>query len=108
MASAASAAEPAHPALSGLSACGEVADAGARAACYDAALAAFTSAVRTGEVIIVQRKEAQAAQRSAFGLNLPALTLFDRSGGDAPLESVTGEVTRAYRDQSGKWIVVLA
>lgn len=106
----AAAAEPAHPALNGLNACGEVADPAQRAVCYDAALAAFTSAVRSGEVIIVQKKEAQAAQRSAFGLNLPALTIFDRSGDGAaaaPLESITGEVARAYRDQFSKWVVVL-
>lgn len=108
VASAAAAAEPAHPALRGLSACGEVADLGQRAACYDAALAAFSSAVKAGDVMIVRRKEAQEAQRSAFGLNLPALTIFDRSGADAaPLESITGEVGRAHRDQTGKWVVVL-
>lgn len=105
---AATAAEPAHPVLGGLSACVDVGDLGQRAACYDAALAALTSAVRSGEVVIVQRKEAQAAQRSAFGLNLPALAIFDRSGKDAaPLESVTGEAKRAYRDQFDKWVVVL-
>ena len=105
----AAAAEPAHPALGGLNACGGVADPAQKAACYDTALAAFTSAVRSGEVIIVQKKEAQAAQRSAFGLNLPALTIFDRSngGGDGPLESITGEIGRAYRDQFSKWVVVL-
>lgn len=107
IADAAAAAEPAHPSLGGLNACGDVADPVQRAACYDSALAAFNAAVRGGEVIIVQRKEAQAAQRSAFGLNLPALTIFDRSGGDAPLESITGEIARAYRDQLSKWVIVL-
>jgi len=107
IAGAALGAEPAHPALSGLNACGEVADAAQRATCYDSALAAFTSAVRSGDVIIVQKKEAQAAQRSAFGLNLPALNIFDRSGDAAPLESVTGEIARAYRDQFSRWVVVL-
>lgn len=107
-AGAASSTEPAHPALSGLNKCAAVADSGLRAACYDAALSALTLAVQSGDVVIVQRKEAQAAQRSAFGLNLPALTIFDRSGKDsAPLESVIGEAKRAYRDQFDKWVVVL-
>lgn len=101
-------AEPAHPVLSGLNKCAEVAEPGPRAACYDAAFSALNSAVRSGEVVIVQRKEAQAAQRSVFGLNLPALNIFDRSGKDAaPLVNVTGEASRAYRDPSGKWTVVL-
>jgi len=107
-AGAAGAAEPAHPALSGLNKCAEVADVGPRAACYDAALAALSQAVQSGEVVIVQRKEAQAAQQSVFGLNLPALTIFDRSGKDsAPLASVVGEAKQVYHDHAGKWTVVL-
>ena len=107
-AGAAFSAEPAHPALSALNKCAEVADSGPRAACYDAALSALNSAVQSGEVVIVQRKEAQAAQRSVFGLNLPALNIFDRSGKDsAPLVNVTGEAKGAYRDPFGKWVVVL-
>jgi hypothetical protein len=107
-AGAAFSAEPAHPVLSGLNKCAEVADSGPRAACYDAALSALNLAVQSGEVVIVQRKEARAVQQSVFGLNLPALTIFDTSGKDsAPLVSVIGEAKRAYRDQSDKWIVVL-
>ena len=107
LAGASMAAEPPDPALKGLAGCAGVAEAAARAACYDDAYAALSRAVSAGEIMIVQRQEAQAAQRSAFGLNLPALTIFDR-GAQAPLESVTGEVKRAYRDELGKWVVVLA
>ena len=107
-AGAAFSAEPAHPALSGLNKCAEVADSGPRAACYDAALSALSLAVQSGEVVIVQRKEARAVQRSVFGLSLPALNIFDTSGKDsAPLVNVTGEAKRANRDPFGKWIVVL-
>jgi hypothetical protein len=107
-AGAAFSAEPAHPALSGLNKCAEVADSGPRAACYDAALSALSLAVQSGEVVIVQRKEAQAAQRSVFGLNLPGLNIFDMRGKDsAPLVNVIGEAKRAYPDPFGKWIVVL-
>src|SRR5215218_4065838 len=113
VASLAAAAEPPDTALKGLAACGGVSDVAAKAACYDAATAALTRAVKAGEVIIVQKKEAQAAQRNAFGFNLPSLSIFDRIGGDKgeaakPLESVAGDVKRAYQDGMGKWVIELS
>ena len=109
-AGAAAAAEPSTAPLRGLTDCGGVAGAAEKAVCYDAATAALTRAVQTGEIIIVARKEAQAAQRGAFGFDLPAFNIFDRGAGGAakPLESVTGEAKRAYRDQHDHWVVVLA
>jgi hypothetical protein len=107
-ASAAGAAEAPGRTLEGLAACAGVAEVGARAACYDNAFAALSKSVQSGEVIIVERKEAQAVQRSAFGLNLPSLSIFDR--GDtaaAALESVTGVAERAQRDAFGRWTIVL-
>jgi hypothetical protein len=94
--------------LRALAECRGLADAEAKASCYDAAAAALEEAVRTGELLIVQRRQAQAAQRSAFGFSLPALSILDRSGnGSEPLESVTGEARRAYQDPLGRWIVEL-
>lgn len=107
VAGSASAAEPAHPALAELSGCAAVAETAAKAACFEAAAAALDRAVRAGEIVIVQRQEAQAAQRNAFGLNLPSLSILDRASGSTPLESVTGEVVRARRDESGRWVVEL-
>lgn len=114
---AAQAAEPAHPALAGLAKCAEAGDAAAKAACYDDAASALNQAVRSGDLILVQKKEAQAAQRGAFGFNLPSLNIFDRvsggggggGGGEAkPLESIVSEAKSARRDSSGRWVVVLA
>lgn len=108
-AGAALAGEAASPALKGLADCAAVAEPAARAACYDAAYGALSRAVAAGDVIIVQRQEAQAAQRSAFGLNLPQLSIFDRANPDAkPLENVVGEAKSVRRDEFGKWIVELA
>src|SRR6185436_2620137 len=81
-AGAAMAADPADPALKGLADCAALSDVAAKAACYDTASAALNTAVRTGEIIIVRKKEAQAAQRNAFGFNLPSLNIFDRINGD--------------------------
>lgn len=94
-------------ALGGLAACAAQSDPVQKAACYDQAYATLREAVRTGEVVIVEKREAQAAQRSAFGLSVPAFNLFDRANGGKALESVAGEVDQARRDEHGRWIVTL-
>lgn len=105
----AAAAQPADAALKGLADCAGVPDALGKAACYDSAYATLNRQVASGELSIIRRKEAQAAQRGAFGLNLPSLSLFDRAaGGEGPLESITGQVAKAYRDPLDRWVVELS
>jgi hypothetical protein len=117
-------AQPADPALKGLSDCAAVADVAAKAACYDTATAALNAAVKSGDVIIVQRKQAQEAQRNAFGFNLPSLNIFNRAlggGGEKDskdgkdkegrpvlaesMDSLTSSVKRASQDGLGKWVL---
>jgi hypothetical protein len=78
--------------------------------------------VRTGEIIIVRKKEAQAAQRNAFGFNLPSLNIFDRIAGDKKedkkeakpgevvatggLDNLVTEVKSASQDANGHWTIV--
>ena len=125
-AGAAMAADPADPALRGLADCAALSDVAAKAACYDTASAALNTAVRTGEIIIVRKKEAQAAQRNAFGFNLPSLNIFDRitGGGDKKddnkdrkagevvatggLDALNTEVKSATQDGNGHWIITTA
>lgn len=99
---------PADAALKGLADCAALAEAAQKAACYDAAYGALNGQVRSGEISIIRRKEVQAAQRGAFGLNLPSLQLFDRASGAAgPLESIADKVVRADRDAQGRWVIEL-
>ena len=101
-------AQPADEALGGLSDCAALAEPAAKSACYDAAYAALDQQVRSGEISIVRRKEAQAAQRGAFGFNLPSQSLFERAAGDeGPLESIVSEVGKAHRDPLDRWVVEL-
>jgi hypothetical protein len=121
-AGAARAAEPADPALKALAECGALSDVAAKAACYDTASAALNTAIRSGEIIIVRKKEAQAAQRNAFGFNLPSLNIFDRINGDKKeskkegkpgevvaaggLDSLNTEAKSASQDGNGHWTIV--
>ncbi|WP_419254551.1 hypothetical protein ACN2C6_03720 [Caulobacter sp. ErkDOM-YI] len=79
-----------------------------RLACYDAAVGQVNKAEKTGEVIIVDRQEARAARRQAFGLDLSALAILDRSEEKTEVDRVIGEVASARRGGDGRWTVVLA
>jgi hypothetical protein len=101
-------AQPADAALKGLADCAAQADGAGKAACYDAAYQALNQQVRAGELSIIRRKEAQEAQRGAFGLELPSLSLFDRAAGrEGPLERVTDTLKRASQDANGRWVFEL-
>ncbi len=128
----AGAAHAQDPALKDLNACRAISDLAAKAACYDAASGALNQAVDSGELVLVRKKEVQAARRGAFGFNLPSLSFLDRkSGSEAKLEkrggearsgdvrkereddandgvnAITATVKQASTDSLGHWIIVL-
>jgi hypothetical protein len=79
-----------------------------RLACYDKAVGAVNTAEKAGEVIIVDRQEARAARRQAFGLDLSALSILDRSEEKTEVDRVIGEAVSARQGPDGRWTVVLA
>jgi hypothetical protein len=93
--------------LNALSACRAVTESAARLDCYDKAEAALEQAEATGEVVIVDRAQARAARRQAFGFNLSALSMFDRGMSGDEATSLNATVAEAYRNGDGKWIIVL-
>jgi hypothetical protein len=99
---------PAEAILDGMGRCRAIADLPARAACYDAAYDRLKGSVGLSDVVIVEKKQVQAAQRQAFGLSLPSLSVFDRATGQGPIDSISGEVVDARRDERGRWVVTLA
>lgn len=54
-------------------ACRDVAGDAERLACYDAAVGALRTAVQTGEVVAVDRQQAESVQRESFGFQIPSL-----------------------------------
>ncbi len=79
----------------------------ARLACFDAATAALAQAEAKGDIVVVDRAQAQAVQRQAFGFALPSLSLFDRGASPAKIDNVAGKVAQARTDAAGKWVVKL-
>lgn len=112
---AAQAAPPAPPgladrragALEALSACRPLTDPAARLACYDAAAGRLDEAEKTGEIVVVDRRQAQEVRRQAFGFALPSLALFDKADGAQKIDRVESTLAEARRSADGKWILKL-
>ena len=87
--------------------CRKVADDTARLACFDTTAAALEQAEAKGDIVVVDRAQAQQVRRQAFGFSLPSLSIFDRTGRPEEVEQVTAQVERAYLNPNAKWVVVL-
>jgi len=87
-----------------LAECRAITQDAARLACYDAAAGRLEAAERTGEVVVVDREQARAARRQAFGFNLPSLSMFDRQD-DPEVDLVDLTLASASLDRDGKWLL---
>jgi hypothetical protein len=58
-------------------------------------------------VVVVDRAQAQAARRQAFGFNLSALSILNRAATREEVNTLNATVTEAYRNGDGKWVIVL-
>jgi hypothetical protein len=93
--------------LKALTACRSVGDPTQRLDCYDKAAAAIDQAETSGEVVVVDRAQAQAARRQAFGFNLSALSILNRAATRDEVNTLNATAAEAYRGHDGKWIIVL-
>ncbi len=76
-----------------------------RLACYDERMAALRAAAKSGEVVIMERAQVDAAKRAVFGLSTPNFPAM--FGGDA-IESLETTLERATVTANGAWIFHLA
>lgn len=76
-----------------------------RLACYDERMAALRAAAKSGEVVIMERAQVDAAKRAVFGLSTPNFPAM--FGGDA-IESLETTLERATATANGAWIFHLA
>jgi hypothetical protein len=88
--------------------CKSKAEPAERLACYDAAAGAIDVAEQKGDIVVVDREQAQAARRQAFGFSLPSLDILNRAAAPEETESLQDVVERAYRGGDGKWVFELA
>jgi hypothetical protein len=93
--------------LKDLTACRSIGDPTMRLDCYDKAAASLDRAEASGDVLVVDRAQAQAARRQAFGFNLSALSILNRSATKEEVNNLNATATEAYRNGDGKWVIVL-
>ncbi|MFC3070998.1 hypothetical protein [Phenylobacterium soli] len=87
--------------------CRAMTDSAARLACYDAAAAKMGDAEAKGDIVVIDRAQAQQAHREAFGLRVPSLAFVTRALAPEEVDQVTGVVKSARADAMGKWTFVL-
>lgn len=87
--------------------CRKITEDAARLACYDQAAAAFDQAEAKGDVVVVDREQAQKVRRQAFGFTIPSISIFEKSATQEEVENVTGVIATARQDGSGRWVIKL-
>jgi len=91
-------------ALGALLACRAITEDRARLACLDRETAALASSRDGGEIIVIDRVEAEATRRSLFGLQLPAITGLFGADETERLDEIEGALERATLSREGRWI----
>lgn len=87
--------------------CRALADGTARLACYDAAAARMGEAEKRGDIVVIDRAQASAAHRQAFGLTLPSLDFVTRALKPEEVDALEGVVRAARQGANGKWVISL-
>lgn len=78
-----------------------------RLACYDKAVAALDQAESKGQVVVIDREQVKTVRRQAFGLTLPAFTLFNKGAAkDEQLDRVIITLEKAYLEAGRHWVFV--
>ena len=88
-----------------LARCREIADASQRLTCYDAAAAAFDTAERAGDLVVLDRQQVQDTQRRLFGFQIGNPFAGRLSGPDEPeIASIETTLMSAGFVGDGKWL----
>jgi hypothetical protein len=95
------------PAVQAVLSCRTITEDAARLACFDKAVSAMGEAQSKGDLVTLDREQRRAVRRQAFGLALPAFTLFDRGEKPEEADRLTATVASAHQDAYGKWILKL-
>lgn len=85
--------------------CRKIDDPTRRLACYDAAVAAMSSASTSGDLVTLDRQQRQAVRRQAFGFTLPTLSMFD--AGEKQENEIDDTLASAHQIAEGRWVFQL-
>ena len=94
--------------LEALASCRRETDGAQRLACYDRAAATLDEAEAKGQVVVLDREQVRSVRRQAFGLELPAFSIFRGRGGPAEehVDRITYTLASGGRLPDGKAVFV--
>ena len=89
--------------------CRALTDDSARLKCFDAAAATLQRAAENRDLVVVDRKQIQEANRGLFGLDIPDFNPFGGGGDDGvpEIKSIESTIRSAMQDGDGRWILTL-
>lgn len=88
-------------------ACRKLADDAGRLACYDQAAGRMDEAEAHGDIVVIDKAQAAAANRDAFGLLMPSLSVITKALSPDEADRVEGVVRTARVDPFGRWTMAL-
>ncbi len=96
--------------IQAVSDCRKITEDAARLACYDKAAGALDQAETQGQVVVIDREQAKAVRRQAFGFSMPSLSIFSRgtTKTDEGVDHLTLDIESAHRTSDGRWVFVAA
>jgi len=83
--------------------CRKVADPSQRLACFEAAASKMEEAEQQGDVVVVDREQAQAARKKAFGFQMPNITIFGKKDTGPEITELNASAQRVWRSPRGYW-----
>jgi hypothetical protein len=87
--------------------CRAISDNAQRLACYDAAASRMGEAEAKGDIVVIDRQQAQQAHREAFGLRVPSLDFVTKALKPEEVDQIQGVIKSARADAFGHWTFVL-
>lgn len=94
--------------LTRLMACRSISDSAARLACYDAAAGEIDSARQQGDLVVIDRAQAEETRRQLFGFEVPTLPRLFGGEAQPDIESIETTLQSASRASETRWVFRLA
>lgn len=95
------------PVVSDLTACRSISDTNARLACFDTAAETFDTSLTSGELLVVDRRQATAARRQAFGSTTAPADILQPPREEDRIDSISATLVSAIQDRNGRWTFAL-
>lgn len=94
--------------LTRLMACRSISDSAARLACYDLAAGAIDSARQQGDLVVIDRAQAEETRRQLFGFEVPTLPRLFGGEVQPDIEAIETTLQSASQASETRWVFRLA